>query len=201
MASTLHEMAVKLQEFIIQQQSDAHSSSGLNINKYNNIKLRMDGMIDYPHVIISIGISEALYNIKDVTKVDGGLGSDEKYIWKWLNKSNVVENLVELYKSLSDMTTVEDEIKENENMMAPEAEGSASTVRSSRYDQQNRLRRLMLGLEELETEDPNAIKDAEDIDEGVNDTDTDVDTDTDTDEETDVETDEDVDEIDNDSEN
>ena len=37
---TLNEMAVKLQESIIKQQDDAHNSSTLNVNKYNNLKIR-----------------------------------------------------------------------------------------------------------------------------------------------------------------
>ena len=175
--TTLHEMAVKLQEFIIQQQSDAHSSSGLNISKYNNIKLKMDGMIDYPHVIVYIGISEALYNVKNVTKVDGGLGSDEKYIWKWLNKSSTIENLMELYKSLSDLASIEDEIKDNDNIMSPETEGAASSVRTSKYDQQNRLRRLMLGLDELDEESGSKKAEDESDELYANDADTDIDTD------------------------
>ena len=88
--TTLHELAMKLQESIIQQQSDARSSSSLNVHKYNNLKLTMKSEITYPHVIVSIGISEATYNVKDCTKVDGGLGSDEKYIRKWLGNSTVM---------------------------------------------------------------------------------------------------------------
>lgn len=73
---TLHELAVKLQESIIKQQDDAHNSTTLNVTKYNNLKLKMDSRYAYPHVIVTIGISEAVFNIADGTKTDGGLGPD-----------------------------------------------------------------------------------------------------------------------------
>ncbi len=97
--ATLHELAVKLQEYIIDQQTDAHNVSSLNMSKYNNMKLIMDGAITYPHVIVQIGISEVKYNIRDITKVDGGLGSDEKYIRTWLGKSTIKYDLNEIYNS------------------------------------------------------------------------------------------------------
>ena len=35
---TLHEMAVKLQEYIIKSQEDAHNSTNMNVTKYKNLK-------------------------------------------------------------------------------------------------------------------------------------------------------------------
>ena len=97
--ATLHELAVKLQEYIVDQQTDAHNVSSLNLNKYNNMKLIMDGAINYPHVIVQIGISEVMFNLKDMVKVDGGLGSDEKYVRTWLGKSTIKYDLTEIYNS------------------------------------------------------------------------------------------------------
>ena len=58
---TLHEMAKKLQEYIIRSQQDAHNSTNMNVTKYNNLKLKMDTKIHFPHVIICIGISEGTF--------------------------------------------------------------------------------------------------------------------------------------------
>ena len=74
---TLHELAIKLQESIIKQQEDSHNAANLNVTKYNNLKIRMDTRYAYPHAIICIGISEAVFNIAEGTKTDGGLGPDE----------------------------------------------------------------------------------------------------------------------------
>ena len=94
---TLNEMAVKLQESIIKQQDDAHNSSTLNVNKYNNLKIKMSTRYHYPHIIVSIGISEAIFNIEDCTKTDGGLGPDEKYVRKWMGTSTIAADLKEIY--------------------------------------------------------------------------------------------------------
>ncbi len=100
MAATLNEMANKLQAYIIDLQSDAHSSTSMNLNltKYNNIKLAMDETIRYPHVIIRIGISEATYSLRDGIRVDGGLGPDEKYVHKWLSNYTTISELEEIYR-------------------------------------------------------------------------------------------------------
>ena len=101
MVATLNEMANKLQTFIIDSQSDAHSSTSFNLNlsKYNNIKLAMDESVRYPHVIIRIGISEATYNLRDKIRTEGGLGPDEKYVYKWIGNYAVISELLEIYKN------------------------------------------------------------------------------------------------------
>ena len=98
---TLNEMAVKLQESIIKQQDDAHNSSTLNVNKYNNLKIKMSTRYHYPHIIVSIG-----------TKTDGGLGPDEKYVRKWMGTSTIAADLKEIYVALSDLIKAEDVAKE-----------------------------------------------------------------------------------------
>ncbi len=101
--ATLNDLANKLQTFIVDQQSDAHSASNANFNmsKYNNLKLSMDESITFPHIIIRIGISEATYNIKEMVKEDGGLGPDEKYIRKWLGNYSVAFDLNEIYNQFT----------------------------------------------------------------------------------------------------
>ncbi len=104
MTVTLNEMANKLQSYIIDSQSDAHSSSNANLNlaKYNNIKLAMDETVRFPHIIIRIGISEAIYGLRDGVRSEGGLGPDEKYVHKWLGNYAVISELTEIYKNFRD---------------------------------------------------------------------------------------------------
>ena len=120
---TLHEMAVKLQESIIAQQEDAHNSTTLNVTKYNNLKLKMSTKYTYPHVIITIGISEAIFNIADGTKTDGGLGPDEKYVKKWLGTSTVIADLKEIYISVGEL------VRAGEDNKAVSQEGEADEVK------------------------------------------------------------------------
>lgn len=120
---TLHEMAVKLQESIIAQQEDAHNSTTLNVTKYNNLKLKMSTKYTYPHVIVIIGISEAIFNIADGTKTDGGLGPDEKYVKKWLGTSTIIADLKEIYISVGDL------VKAGEENKAVAQEGEADEVK------------------------------------------------------------------------
>ncbi len=108
---TLHELATKLQQYIIKSQQDAHNSTNMNITKYNNLKLKMETKLHYPNVIVSIGISEATFNIKEGTKTDGSLGPDERYVKKWLGGSTVLADLTEIYIAMSDLIKAEDENK------------------------------------------------------------------------------------------
>lgn len=108
---TLHELATKLQQYIIKSQQDAHNSTNMNITKYNNLKLRMETKLHYPNIIITISISEATFNIKEGTKTDGSLGPDERYVKKWLGGSSVISDLKEIYIAMSDLIKAEDENK------------------------------------------------------------------------------------------
>ncbi len=108
---TLHELAIKLQTYIIKSQEDAHNATNMNVTKYNNLKLKMDTKYNFPNIIVCIGISEAVFNFVDGTKVDGGLGPDEKYVRKWLGSSNVISDLKDLWISTSELIKAEDEDK------------------------------------------------------------------------------------------
>lgn len=85
-------MADSLKEFITDNQSEKSGSS--NNPKYNNLKLDMDIVKDKnPHIIINVGMSEGIFNLKSCEKINGSLGPDERYVQKWLNKSSVIEDL------------------------------------------------------------------------------------------------------------
>lgn len=122
--TTLNELANKLQTFIIEQQVDPHNVRQLNIHKYNNLKLKI-AQLSYPNVVICIGISEATYNLEDGTKVDGGLGQDERYVLKWLRKGPVIDNLKQLYYELTDLVSLEEEVM----MEKQDLEGAADEAK------------------------------------------------------------------------
>ncbi len=143
---TLHEMANKLQDSIIKQQEDAHNSSTLNVSKYNNLKLKMHSKYNYPHVIVCIGISEAVFNIKDLTKTDGGLGPDEKYVRKWLARSTVAYDLNEIYISMDELISAKEmAAKEKEEIQEQvvKQEGEAGDVKVDNPRGNKRKKRLV----------------------------------------------------------
>lgn len=123
--ATLNELATKLQEFIIEQQIDPHNLRQLTVHRYNNLKLKI-AQLSYPNVIICIGISEATYNLSDVTKVDGGLGQDERYVRKWLGRGSIIKELTELYYELTDCISLEEEVQQQQELMEEtDMEGAA----------------------------------------------------------------------------
>ena len=121
---TLHELATKLQTFIIKAQEDAHNSTNMSVAKYNNLKLKIESKYHFPNVIVCIGISEAVFNIKEGTKVDGGLGPDEKHVRKWLGNSTIISDLYEIWLSMNELVKAEEEEK------AVNMEGEADEAKS-----------------------------------------------------------------------
>lgn len=98
---TLNEMAVKLQESIIeQQQVSARDANTLKVRRYNNLRIRMEKKYEFPHIIVTIGISEAVFDIIHWYKISGGLGSDERYVKKWVESENNLSELVDIYNAL-----------------------------------------------------------------------------------------------------
>ncbi len=102
MAKTLNELASDLKEAILDAQSDAHNRGNIKMARYNNLKLSMDpsGSAS-PEVVISVAMSEATFNIKTGEKVNGSLGPDERYVLKWLGKTNTLPALNDCWLNLS----------------------------------------------------------------------------------------------------
>lgn len=99
MAKTLNELAGELKEYIIDQQSDAHNRGNLRVERYNNLKLDMNiAKNPIPHVIISMSMSSAEFDLKSGEKNTGSLGPDEKYVLRWLAKTNTIPALNECWK-------------------------------------------------------------------------------------------------------
>lgn len=96
--ATFKDLEDSLKNFIIQEQSDVHSSRNVNAAKYNNIKVFMDPTkITEPHFFVRITISEAVFSISDCTKLNGGLGYEERFIIKWFGRMGIKEKLAELW--------------------------------------------------------------------------------------------------------
>ena len=98
--ATFKDMEDSLKSFIIQEQSDAHNVKSVNNAKYNNIKVWMDTQkYAQPHFFIRISISEAVFNLADCSKINGGLGYEERFIIKWFGRMGIKEKLHELWDS------------------------------------------------------------------------------------------------------
>lgn len=88
MASLFHSLEESLKEYLAESQTDRYNSKNANFYKYNNLKIFMEpGKVSTPHFGIRIGISEAIYDIEKCEKIAGGLGSDERYIRRWIERN------------------------------------------------------------------------------------------------------------------
>ena len=102
--TTFNDMEDNLRKFIVEEQSDAHNIKTANFNKYNNLKVSMDPKkYTEPHFIVRISISEAVYKIADGTKINGGVGFEEKFITKWYGRMGIKNKLTELWQNLDNM--------------------------------------------------------------------------------------------------
>ena len=98
--ATFKEVEDSLKNFVIQEQSDAHNVKNLNRVKYNNLRIWMDPVKNpIPHVIVRMYISEATYSLQDFTKMNGGLGYEERFVLKWFGRYGIKEKLFELWGS------------------------------------------------------------------------------------------------------
>ena len=98
---TLNEIARDLKDFVVELQSDAHNRTNTNVYRYNNLKLEIVDPLasKIPQVKITIGISDAIFNIDTGEKLLGGLGPDERYVMRWFMKSGTITELKEAWKS------------------------------------------------------------------------------------------------------
>ena len=98
--ATIKDVEDSLKNFIIQEQSDAHNIKTANMARYNNMKLWMDAKKNpMPHITIRISISEASFSLNDFSKINGGLGYEERIVLKWFGRYGVKEKLLELWGS------------------------------------------------------------------------------------------------------
>ena len=108
--TTFKDLEDNLKNYIIQEQSDAHNVRNVNVVKYNNIKIWMD-MTKYiqPHFFVRISISEAVFSLNDCTKINGGLGYEERFLIKWFGRMGNKDKLKELWSSVEKTRVKKDE--------------------------------------------------------------------------------------------
>lgn len=84
-----HFLEESLKHFLTDAHSDdPNASPAAILYKYNNLKIYMDPKKNaVPHLIIRIGISEAIFDLRNWEKISGGLGSDERLIRRWFDRS------------------------------------------------------------------------------------------------------------------
>jgi len=102
MSSELHFLEESLKEFLILSQDDSYNTGGAGTHKYNNLKIFMNpSQNKTPHFIVRIGISEAMYKISNCEKLSGGIGGEEKYVRRWLDKSFIKSDIEEAWNQNS----------------------------------------------------------------------------------------------------
>lgn len=96
--ATFKDLEDNLKSFMISEQSDAHNIRTANIQKYNNLKIWMDmSKYQQPHFYVRISISEAVFALEDCTKLNGGLGYEERFVYKWYGRIGIKDKLKELW--------------------------------------------------------------------------------------------------------
>lgn len=88
MAKEFHDLEDSLKKFLVDEQTDNYNTSQANVHKYNNLKLSMDPVKEpRPHLFVRIGISEAYFDIADGKILNGGLGSDTRFVRRWIARN------------------------------------------------------------------------------------------------------------------
>ena len=101
--ATFKDVEDNLKSFIVQEQSDAHNARNVSQAKYNNLKITMNPSRNpVPHVTIRISISEATYLLNGFSKVNGGLGYEERLVLKWFGRYGIKEKLLELWGNVQE---------------------------------------------------------------------------------------------------
>lgn len=112
--STFKDLEENFRNFLLQEQSDAHNVRTVMIAKYNNLKIWMD-LTKYlqPHFYVHLSISEAVFSIEDCSKIAGGLGYEERFVSKWLNRMGIRDKLMDLWRSAEAARSIEsqDEVR------------------------------------------------------------------------------------------
>lgn len=99
--ATFKDLEDSLKNYIIQEQSDAHNARTVNAAKYNNIKIWMD-LTKYTqaHFFVRVSISEAVFALNDCSKLNGGLGYEERFIYKWFGRMGIKDKFIELWNDV-----------------------------------------------------------------------------------------------------
>ncbi len=94
MGKSFHELSQNLKNYIIDCHSNYKGLKNVSVERYNNLQLKMDAEVYQTfHVIIRIGISEAVMILPEGLIFSGTLGMDEKYVQRWLQLPTVQQEL------------------------------------------------------------------------------------------------------------
>ena len=106
--TTFKDLEDNFKNFLINEQSDAHNIKTFNAAKYNNLKIWMDPSKNAQgHFFVRISISEASFALNDCTKINGGLGYEERFVYKWFGRMGIKSKLRELWNSSEKSSNIE----------------------------------------------------------------------------------------------
>lgn len=106
MAESLNSFANSLREYLLASISDAHNTPQKLAYRYNNLKLFIDPKRESkPHFFVSVGISEVCFCIEDLKKINGTLGTDERYVVRWASKANINGELMHTWRLITNATS------------------------------------------------------------------------------------------------
>lgn len=129
-ANSITKFDNSLTEFLINALSDKYGDAKSYAYRYNNLKVFMDPKkIAQPHFYVQIGISEAVFSIDDGKKIEGGLGTEDGYVKRWADRTNIHKELEAHWKILKEAISAEQE----EDI----SKKTANTVRLRRAEKSN----------------------------------------------------------------
>lgn len=115
MAESIRAFENSLRDFLINAQSDSYNTHGKVEYKYNNLKVYMDPKkSSVPHFWVSVNISAACYQLDPLEKIDGSMGSDERFIIKLAGRPNINGELKKHWVYLTNSTEVLNQQVQNE---------------------------------------------------------------------------------------
>lgn len=99
MAKSFNDLALDLKDYIVGKHANYRGLKHMSLQRYNNLALSMNSRrFGKQHVIVKVGISEAVFSFPYINKIDGGLGMDERYVMQWLGTDAVIQALTEHWK-------------------------------------------------------------------------------------------------------
>ena len=128
-----------LRDYLLNVQTDSYNTQVKIQHKYNNLKVYMDPKKNStPHFWVSANISAVCYQIDPLEKLDGSMGSDERFIMMWAGRTNINGELkkhwVYLTKSneiISQQVRNEKKTEENLEISKAELKEAAEAVTGS----------------------------------------------------------------------
>ena len=128
-----------LREYLLNVQADSYNTQVKIQHKYNNVKVYMDPKkLSTPHFWVSVNISAVCYQIDPLEKIDGSMGSDERFVMMWAGRPNINGELkkhwVYITRSnelLTQQVQNEKKVKENMEISKAELKEAAEAVTGS----------------------------------------------------------------------